>query len=246
MREDNATISLVLKAAGCLIFDIAVILAFFHWFSFFAILSPVKSILMLMVLLVGLIVFNAVIFPPRGWFQRVGIVSISSMITVAIAYAVLSNLVSILAISNSVVTYIVWELILLSAFIMALAAIHWFSQRIAQDLRLQEVEQNAKQSLRAQIMNIEASLFGKKGDEDLSQLRQSFKQLKDRLNASTPFGRITGNSAVLDIEQAVHGNLEYIHLQSKLEMTEASKNEMGRLMKETLDLIKNRELMAIK
>ena len=73
MKNDKFSSMDVLKILGCFIFDIAVILAYFQMFGLFLIIAPIKSMLILFVLLIGLIIFNGAIIFPSMIFKSIGI-----------------------------------------------------------------------------------------------------------------------------------------------------------------------------
>ena len=56
MGAKQISLSSKLSASACLVFDIAIIIAFFAFFGWFTLLDPGKSMLMFLVLIVGLYV----------------------------------------------------------------------------------------------------------------------------------------------------------------------------------------------
>lgn len=246
MNKDNYSISKLLRLIGCFVFDIAMIIAFFKAFAFFSILAPVKSVLMLIVLLIGLAALNCAILIPDMLLKKLGVAFTAAIESLLIAYAVAANIISVYLISGSVVWYIVWQLIILSVLIVLISIIVSFAGRESENIKEAETEEITKSQINLQILNIENAIMSKENSEDISQIKNSFKALKERINASTPFGRITGNSAVLDIENRIKKNLK--NLQSMLEsaLTDESMAEINKLLEETRRLVINREALNIR
>lgn len=239
--------SKVLKLVGCLIFDIAVIMAFFEAFSFFTLLNPMKSVLALLFLLVSLAAINGAVIFPGMLYKRIGIAYSASIITVSILYAVLSGVLTAFLIAGSTVWYIFWQLILLAAFIGMLSVIALFSKRGLDDATRNEREQVESSSVRARLLEIEADLNAKKDLDGMTDVINSFRILKERINASTPFGRIAGNEAVAEIEDKIKFGL--LQLQSRIRsenFSEDSLKDILKLIEDIRRLVINREAMNVR
>lgn len=246
MERDHYSISKLLKFIGCLLFDIAIIIAFLKAFALFSILAPVKSILMLIVLLIGLAAVNCAVLLSDVLFKKVGIAYSAASISLLITYAFVANILSVYLIKGNVIWYIVWELIILSVLIALFSIIVFYSGRVSENIRRAEIEQISKSQINIQLMNIENAIMARQNDEDILPIINSFKALKERINASTPFGRITGNSAVLDIENKIKKNLEYLHSKLESTLTEESMAEIKKLLDDTRRLVINREALNVR
>ena len=246
MRTSSLSMAQLLRIASCIVFDIAVLIAYFNIFSIFTVIEPVRSILMLLVLLMGLTAINAAVLYYNQLTIRFGIVHTTAIILVSFAYGFIANLVSVLAIPASTTYYVVWELIIIAAFLSVLSIINVFAQKVMSDNRRDEIEQTASQSVLVQLMDVEATLLTRKYSNNILPVQRSFKELKERIQASTPFGRVIGNRNMIDIEKAVQSNLEYISLQTKLDLSDTDISDLQRMLDETRRLVINREALNIK
>ena len=246
MRIGSFSISSLLKIAACLVLDAAILIFFFNIFALFTVLAPVKSLLMLLVLLASLAIANAAVLFPSAIAKRIGVVHSTSIIITAIAYAIAANLLSILTFAGSIVLYVVLQLIMFAGFLALLSIISFSAKKTMLDKNLDEIEQQGKLSVMMQLIDIETALHNKQTEEGVPLILQSFKELKERINASTPFGRMTGNRAAMDIEQTIQNNLQYIHLQSKLNMTPSIVADVQKLMDETRRLVMHRETLNLR
>lgn len=77
-----------LKILGSLIFDFALVLAYLKTFGLFFIIVSGKSILILVVLLGGLMIFNGAIIFPGLLFKSIGIAYSASAVILFVLYAV--------------------------------------------------------------------------------------------------------------------------------------------------------------
>ncbi|MDQ6423122.1 hypothetical protein RB620_27195 [Paenibacillus sp. LHD-117] len=245
MSTKNISIAQFLKLAGCLVINAALIIAFIRLFDLFSVMSPLKSMLMLIVLIGSLGVSNAVLFIPGTITGRIGLVHTTTLIVATITYTIIANVISIIAISASIAWYIVWQLVVFAVYLLSLSTISFFARRTAADRDLDKVEQNAKQAVALQLYHIETTLMAKKHEEGFIPLSKSFYLLKERLQASSPFGRFAGNHQLMEMEQQILNHLEYIWMQSKLEITQAAVIEIQKLMEETRQLVMARETMSI-
>jgi len=236
----------VLKILGCFIFDIAVILAYFQMFGLFLIIAPIKSMLILFVLLIGLIIFNGAIIFPSMIFKSIGIPYTAGTVTLCILYAVIANVISIFLIPGSIIGYMIWELIIFAIFIVTLSVIGAFSKTTSEEAHKAEKEQTEKTFIMLQLLEVENVLNRKENQEEIMQCRSLFKALKERIKASTPFGRISGNNAVLEIENQIKENLESIKLGFEEDLTDKSLVELQKLLEDTRRLVINRETLNIK
>lgn len=242
----NFSTSQLLRLAGCMVFDVAMIIAFIKLFALFVLLEPFNSFMMLGVLLASLLISNGVIIFAGQIYKKFGIVYATTIVVAVLGYTVIANIVSIITIAGSVVSYMVWQLMLLACLLVFLSVISFFAKKFSNDGHSEELEQDMKQIIAVQLMNIESQLYSKQAQAGGARLLRSFKELKERMQASTPFGRMINNRQALEIENAVQGNLEYIYLQTKREITEEVVEDISQLLEETLRLIINREILLIK
>lgn len=245
---DNSKLSSkgVLEIIGCFIFDFALILAFFKAFGLFFIIAPDKSILMLLVLIVGLICFNGAIVFPRMLFKSMGIPYSAATSTLLVLYSILANIISVFLIKGSTVWYIVWELVVFAVFLVIFSVIAVFSKGATEDIIKAKKEQCDKTSIMLQLLEIEEILTSKEERQSILSILNLFKSLKERIQASTPFGRISGNSAVLGLENEIKNNLVSLQLDLQGNLTDKNLDELQKLIKDTLRLVINRETLNIK
>lgn len=121
------------KILGCLVFDAALIVAFFKGFGLFIIIDPAKSILILLTLLIGLMILNIEVVFSDMLFKSIGIPHSAATITLTVLYVIISNILSVFLIPGSIDWYIVWQLIIFAAFILSFAVIAAFSNTAAED-----------------------------------------------------------------------------------------------------------------
>lgn len=242
--NNKISLSTVFRFIGCLIFDIAVIIAFFQTFSLFTVLMPIKSILMLLFLLLGIVTLNVAIAFPRVVFDKVGIPYSTSIIVLFILYAVSANVLSAFLIVGSITGYIVWELILFAVFLLVLSFLVSFARKASENTEKVQQEQSAKISINLQLVRIETAINAM--DYNNSALSDSYQALKERLNASTPFERVTDNQAVTDVENMIKANLQNI---LSCISTDSEEKEVASIQKQldnTRQLLINRERLIVK
>jgi len=246
MNNSKISSNDLLRISGCFIFDIAVILAFFKVVGLFFIIAPGKSIFMLLVLIVGLLIFNASILLPSRLFKNIGIPYSAATVTLLLLYVFIANIISIFFITGSTVWYIVWELIVFAVLLVILSIIFTFLKGSVENTVRIEKEQADKTSVMLQLLKIEEILNEKEIKDDILAIINLFKALKERIQMSTPFGRISGNKVILELESKIMDNL--VSLQEGLEVDLADKNkiELQKLIEDTRELVKNRETLNIK
>lgn len=190
--------------------------------------------------------FSASVIFPRLLSKGKGIVYPIATITVSIMYLAISNLISVWFIVGSTVWYLGWELLTLAVVIGVLSVLLFFSKREIENEYQVELEQSNKTSIHMQLMYIEASLTAEQNAEGILPIIHSFKALKERIHASTPFGRITGNSAVLELENTIRSNLDYLQLYMRPNTLVKNLVDIQRLIDETRALIVNREVLNVR
>lgn len=235
----------MLKILGCFIFDIALLLAYIKTFSLFLIIAPVKSILVLLVLLLGLMILNLIIVFSDILFISLGIPYTAGTVTLAVLYVILANIFSIFLIPGSTVWYAVWQLIIFAGFILILSVIAVFSNRAAIDNVRVENEQADKASIMLQLLEIEDAFTTKEDQESIVECLKLFKALKERIQASTPFGRIIGNKAVDKVENEIKNNLVSFKVSLQDNYTDKNLVQLERLLEATKRLVINREKLNI-
>lgn len=242
--NNRLSLSTIFRLSGCLIFDIAIIISFIYIFSLFTILMPVKSIFMLLFLLLGLAMLNGAIAFPHLIFDKIGVPYSASIIILSILYAALSNVLSAFLIVGSIVTYIVWELILFAAFTIFLSFLMSFAKKASENMQDVKEEQSAKIIINLQLMKIEAAINA--AENDNSAISNSYKALKERINASTPFGRITDNQTVTEVENMIKANLQNILSSISLDLDGKESASIQKLLDNTRQLLINREKLIVK
>lgn len=244
-NNKRSSISL-LKILGCFVFDIALILAFFQIFGLFLIISPVKSILMIFVLLFGLMIFNGVVLFSNMLFKSIGIPYSAASITLAILYVLISNVLSIFLILGSSAWYIIWQLIIFASFILIFAVIAAFSNGAAKDILKDQNEQVDKAFIMSQLLEIEDAFAAKEDQESIMHSLDLFIALKERIQFSTPFGRITSNIAVSKAEGQITNNLVSLRVLVQENLNDKNLDKLQKLLADTRRLVINREILNIK
>jgi len=236
----------MLKILGCFVFDVALILAFFKTFGLFFIIDPAKSILILFVLLFGLMILNVVVVFSDRLFISVGIPYCAATITLVVLYVIIANAFSVFLIPQSNVWYLVWQLIIFAVFIFIFSIIVSFSNEAAKDIEKGENEEVEKNFLMSQLLEIEAAFDAKEDQEAIHQSVDLFKSLKERIQFSTPFGRIISNNAVLNSEKLINNNLVSLKVSIQENLTDKNMVKLQKLIEDTRILVINREKLNIK
>jgi type II secretory pathway pseudopilin PulG len=247
MGAKQFTLSSRLIVLACLVFDLAIITAFFALFGWFTLLDPVKSLLMFLVLILGLLLVNGAIASPNLLFKTIGVAYSTFMISLFILYAVIANVLSMILISGSTVWYIVWELIVLAILIGILAVISFFSRRVSDQIREATMEKTATNSIQMQLMNMDGIMFANQHNEGMKSIIEAFENLKERIHASTPFMRTNDNVSVYEIENKIQAKLEDLRIliETSLSDHHLAADAQG-LIEETRRLIMQREQLLIK
>lgn len=236
--KDNKTSSVsAFRILGCIIFDIAIVLGLHSILGLFYIIAPAKSSLVLLFLLMGLAIFNGVVLFPSTLFNRFGVPYSTSLIVVSLLYVLISNTLSIFLINGTIIGYLVWQLILLAFYFLMLALVISFTRKIEKDSIKDENEQNENNLVKLYLINVETALEEKGNQESITTSLSLFRSLKERINASTPFGRITDNLAVLDLEQKIKKNLLTAEEILEEELNENNITTLDSLFENTKDLL---------
>jgi len=241
VKNDKLSSADLMKILGCFIFDIGITLAYFQIFGLFLIIAPIKSMLILFVLLMGLLILNGAIIYPSMIFRTIGIPYTAGTVTLCILYAI-----SIFLIPGTIIGYVVWELIIFAIFIIIFSVIGAFSKTTSEEAYKAEKEQTEKTLIMLQLLEVENALNSKENQEEIMKCRSLFNALKERIKASTPFGRISGNNAVFQVENQIKENLVSIKLGFQEDLTDKTLAELERLLEDTRRLVMNRETLNIK
>lgn len=234
----------IMKGIGCCIFDFAAILAYFQIFGLFLIVAPVKSVLILLVLFAGLISINGAVIFPSMIFKSIGVPYSAAISTFFVLYAMISNIASVFLIPTSTIWYLACELMIFAIFVIMISVVVSFSKASEKELIINKRENEEKTSIILQLQEIEASI-----NEDQKAILpciNSFNLLKERIKASTPFGRINDNIAVLEIENQIKSNLLSIKDGFQESLTDENINKLQKLIEDTRKLVINRETLNIK
>ena len=238
------SVSRVLRVLGALLLDAAMIILFVEVFSWFSLLAPAKSALMLLVLLIGLVAVNVVIIAPP-LHKKVGIAYSAAFGTLLVLYAVVANVVSALSIFSTVLWFIVWQLIILAVFVLILAVIAAAAKRAAQDIEAGDAERAARGNITLMLTDMQTALAPRAADPAAAPVIAAFRALKERINASTPFGRIQGNQAVADLEYRIMANLGFILNELRVNLSGENITRIQTVMEETRRMVMNRETLNI-
>lgn len=236
----------MMKILGCFIFDLALILAYFKVFGLFLFIAPDKSIFVLLILLVGLLALNGAIIFPSVLFKIIGVPYSASIATLLVLYVIAANILSIFLIPGSTVWYIVWELIIFAIALVIFAIVAGFSKTASENIMRDEKEQAEKASIMLQLLEIQEELAAKENQAALIPCLNSFKALKERILSSTPFGRISGNSAILEIENKIKDNLLALKIGLQGNLNNENLVQLQSLIENTRKLVVNRETLNIK
>ncbi|MFC5704100.1 hypothetical protein ACFPVX_22660 [Cohnella faecalis] len=230
---------------ACIIFDLAAIVSFFAIFQWFIVLDPLKSIMMLLVLLSGLMLVNVALVFPGALLRKAGVAYSTAIIFLTLLYAVVSNTLSVIFVFGSGIWYVVWELLALAVFLCLFAVIGFFSKSASEDMTGEALEQTAKGLLQVRLMEIEEILITKRHEEGMQPVIDSFARLKERIQASTPFMRITNNRAVNDAENKISEKLEYLLASLEASKINPHSFDAQGLIEETRRLVVQREQLII-
>ncbi|GAA4845225.1 hypothetical protein GCM10023310_23940 [Paenibacillus vulneris] len=226
-------------------FDIAVIFGVMTLLSEAFLLEPEKQAIAGMVLAAGLIAVNGILVRPQLFFRNSSFPYCVSMIMLTVAYLLISNLISILFISGSVLGYIGWELFLFALYAALYAILLFFARQDSDDRLRTKLERDVKHTIQAQLSTIEEALRDKEPNPAAASIWKAFKLLKERFQASTPFGRIAGSSQIMELEHRVQVNLDFLQLHMKSSLHEGNLNDILKLIEETHMLLNHREALNI-
>jgi len=201
---------------------------------------------MLTVLFIGLIMLNISIVFPDILHERIGVAYSVSTVVISLIYIIISNLFSVFLISENIILYTILELVTFICLLAVFSIIAFFSKRTAEDIRKDEAERVFKDSMNSQLMEIESCLIAWENDASIMPIINSFKILKERINASTPFGRIDGNNKVKAIESKIKGNLQTLLFEVQANYDNEKLNNIQKLIDDTKRLVINRETLNIK
>lgn len=245
MNNSKLSSICMLKILGCFIFDIALILAFLKTFGLFLIIAPFKSILILFVLLLGLMIINIIIVFSDMLFNTIGIPYTAATVTLAVLYVILANILSIFLIPGSIVWYTVWQFVIFAVFVLILSVIAAFSNKADIDNERVGNEQDNKDFIMLQLLEIEDAFFSKEDQESIVESLKLFKTLKERIRASTPFGRIINNNAVYKVENQIKSNLASLRVSLQENYTDKNLLQLQKLLEDTNRIVINREKLNI-
>jgi len=191
-------------------------------------------------------IFNGAIIFSGMLSKSIGIAYSPSAEILFVLYAVGENILSILLIPLSTFWYIFWEAIIFATFIVIFSIIVVFSKSSAEDTARVEKEEADKTSILIHLLEIEGILTAKDNQEAALPCLNSFKALKERIQDSTPFRRISGNSSVLEIANKIKNNLVSLKAGFQGNLTDKALWELQRLLEDTRRLVINRETLNIK
>lgn len=134
----------IIKVVGCLIFDIAIILGFFITFTLLLIVSPIRAVVAFFILLISLVVLNGAVIFSNRIYKTVGVPYTVSIVFLSVLYFALANIPLIFFISALTVWYLIYELIILSVFIVIMSVILLFSKSQINDSKEFRVNDNSK------------------------------------------------------------------------------------------------------
>ena len=217
MNDNNSfSVATIFRVLGALLLDAVVVIIFVKKFFWFTLTMPAgESILMMFILILGLAAVDLVIIAPP-MRKKVGVAYTYAISFLLVLYAIVANLVSILTrfplllVPSKIIWYVVWQLLILGAFILVISVIAAFAKRAAQDIAAGSVERNARGNIALLLSDMQTTLSARAADPALAPVTEAFRALKERINASTPFGRIQNNPGVTDLEYRIMGNLNFL------------------------------------
>ena len=255
MNGSGLTVSRVLRILGAALIDTVVIIIFvkkFYWFdtTYAHGMDAGESLLMMLILLFGLIAVDwAIIGPPL--YKKVGIAFSIALATLLVLYGVIANIVSILTrvpllmVPSKLIWYIVWQLLILGIFVLFISLIAAFARRNAQSIAAGNAERAFKGNVALMLSDMQAALAAREDDPAAAPVMEAFRALKERINASTPFGRIQGNPAVADLEYRIMGNLNHLLSELRTSFSDGDISKIYGLMEETRTMVMNRERLNL-
>ncbi len=246
MNDSSLSVSRILRLVGALLLDAVAIILFVKTFFWFTVMMPAgESVLMLFVLLLGLAAVNVVIIAPP--LRRAGIAYSTAVCTLLVLYAVVANVVSAITIwTLMLLWYAVWQLLILAVFVILFAIVLAFARRASQSAAAGDAERAARGNVALMLSDMQAALSAKTADPAFAKLTAAFSALKERIGASTPFGRIQGNPGVADLEYRIMGNLNFLLGELRGGLTAESAERLEAVMEETRRMVMNREALNIR
>ncbi len=251
MNDSGFSVSKILRIFGALLLDAVLIIIFIKKFFWFTVTMPAgESLFMMLILLIGLAAVDVVIIGlPLS--KKVGIAYSAAISFLLVLYAIVANLVSILTriplllVPSKIIWYGVWQLLILAAFILAFALVAAFAKRNARDYDARQAEVAARGNVMMMLSDMQVVLGARESDPAFAAVTAAFKAMRERINASTPFGRILGNPAVADLENRIMGNLNLLQNELRAGLTGQNAAKLQGIMEDTHRMIINRETLNI-
>lgn len=245
MNGNTFSVSRILRILGALILDAVMVIIFVKKYFWFTLLAPAESVLMMLVLITGLAVVDWVIIAPPS-HKKFGVGYAAAISVLLVLYAVSANIVSILTIwPCKLIWYVVWQLLILGVFILVIAVIASFGKRAAQDIEAGSAERALHGNVTLLLADMQNTLAARAGDPAVAPVADAFRALKERINASTPFGRIQDNPGAADLEYRIMGNLNFLQNELRANLTGENAARIQGLMDETRRMVINREALNI-
>lgn len=135
----------LIKVAGCFVFDIAIILGFFRILSLFWIMSPIRAVVAFFILVISLTILNGAIILPRFIYKDVGVPYTVSIVLLSILYFAVANIPFVFLLAIATVWYVIYELIILSVFLVLFSVILLFSKSQVKNSKEFRIDDKSKE-----------------------------------------------------------------------------------------------------
>jgi len=238
-------LSRILKLIACFILDAALIVSFTYFFALFSILDPIKSTLMLIVLICGLAIWNLVILAPREVMNKLGIAYSVFVLSLLSIYPFISIIASILLLQVNTVWYFTTQLLIAFVFIMIVAIVLPFGKKQEAEREADEQVAAAGDRMSLLLMQIDDVVGDHARTDNYYSIHDQFARLKERLHASTPFSKVNQKIIVSEMEREIIDELHTLYQRLKPEQ-EHNFVAIQATMEQILSLVKHREQLLIK
>ncbi len=239
----------LLKLIMVIIIDIiTVLLVFSIWALMNLPLFPVA----ICAIFLSMILLDAVLLLPSEFAHKLGVASYSSLLVSTIIYYTATMILTGI-VYNTITTrwYLILSLSFVLVYIFVITGLYISGLNHSEDINRQDTEKKRMLDANLQLMKINDNIRGCNGMITVQQydlITGEFDLLKERLLASTPFGRVT-KPVILDMEVELLDQLNLLNdtillLRIEKEQKKALENTL-RLISDVKSITINREKLIV-
>ena len=164
-----------------------------------------------------------------------------ALAAVSVIYATVVTLLSWFTFrSLKLLRFSLYQLMFTAVFLVICGIIISFAKRSSTEQITDQAEKNSQMLLLSRLLDLESRLTAL--GPEFGQAVQSFSQLKDRINASTPMSR---GGRVTPLDQQIYQQIETAGMILQNGYTEQNAATLSSLFVQTLQLVQQREQLLI-